>query len=153
MTTNMTAALLVGTASTVLLVYWFRYTSLLILSTKTSQDFSYEIAHAHELQFHEVRASLTAVSADRFDKLLSGIDHDYRLVSALLRNVETSENSACLEDVLLRIDFAGLKLAYRLSRPFSEQMARQALAEMTDVVAHFANSVGERSLALNSAGA
>jgi len=47
----MTVAIFVGTASIVLLVYWFRYTSLLILSTKTSQDFSFDIAHAHELQF------------------------------------------------------------------------------------------------------
>ena len=149
----MIVAILVGTASIALLVYWFRYTSLLILSTKTSHDFSYDIAHAHELQFHEARASLAAIPAGRFETLLSGIDHDFRLVSALLRNVEASENRACIEDVLLRIDFAGLKLAYSLSRPFSESIARTALTEMTDIVAHFANSVGERSMASNALGA
>ncbi len=133
-----------------LLLYWFRYSSLLILSTKTSQDFSYDIAHAHELQFHEMRASLAQTGANRFAALLSGIDHDYRLVSALLRNVESSESRACLEDIILRIDFAGLKLAHRLSQPFSEKIARQALAEMADVVAHFANAVGERSMASNA---
>jgi hypothetical protein len=149
----MTVAFIVGTASVVLLVYWFRYTSLLILSTKTSHDFSFDIAHAHELQFPEVRASLPSIGAARFGALLSGIDHDYRLVSALLRNVETSEKRACLEDIILRVDFIGLKLAYRLSAPFSEQMARRALTEMADVVAHFANAVGERSMATNSSAA
>ena len=149
----MTAAFIVGAASLILLGYWFRYTSLLILSTKTSQDFSYDIAHAHELQFHEVRASLSAVPSGRFDALLSGIDHDYRLVSALLRNVESPESGACLEDVILRIDFIGLKLAYRLSLPLSEKFARQALTEMADVVAHFANAVGERSMASHASAA
>jgi hypothetical protein len=146
----MLSAIFVGAASILLLGYWFRYTALLILSTKTSQDFSYDIAHAHELQFHEVRASLAEVPMSRFATLQSGLDHDYRLVSALLRNVETSESGACLEDVILRIDFIGLKLAYRLSLPFSENAARRALTEMADVVAHFANAVGERSMATNS---
>lgn len=144
----MTVAIIVGTASLVLLVYWFRYTSLLILSTKTSQDFSYDIAHTHELQFHEMRASLaTAAPSLRFAALHSGIDHDYRLVAALLRNVDSNESGANLEDVILRIDFVGLKLAYRLAQPFSENIARQALKEMADVVAHLANAVGERSMA------
>lgn len=147
----MTAAIFVASASFILLGYWFRYTSMLILSTKTSQDFSYDIAHAHELGFLDARASLATVPATRFDSLLSGIDHDYRLVSALLRNVDApaSESRATLEDAILRIDFIGLKLAYRLAMPFSENVARRALAEMSDVVAHFANSVGERSMASN----
>ena len=149
----MIVALFVGISSIVLLGYWFRYTSLLILSTKTCQDFSYDIAHTHELQFHEARAALASTSADRFAVLLSGLDHDYRLVSALLRNVECGESRACLEDVILRIDFVGLKVAYRLSLPFSENVARLALTEMSDVVAHFANSVGERSMAANGAAA
>jgi hypothetical protein len=149
----MTVAFLVGTASVVLLLYWFRYTSLLILSTKTSRDFSFDIANAHELQFHQFRASLAATPAGRFETLLSGIDHDFRLVSALLRNVEANEEGAFLEDVILRVDFIGMKLAYRLSQPFSEAMARRALSEMTDIVAHFANAVGERSMAANSSGA
>lgn len=149
----MTVAIFVGTASIVLLVYWFRYTSLLILSTKTSQDFSFDIAHAHELQFPEVRASLSAISADRFASLVSGIDHDYRLVSALLRNVESNDSGSFLEDAVLRIDYVGLKVAYQLSKPFSESIARTALTEMADVVAHFANAVGERSMAADGAGA
>jgi len=149
----MTVAIFVGTASIVLLVYWFRYTSLLILSTKTSQDFSFDIAHAHELQFPEVRASLSALPADRFSNLVSGIDHDYRLVSALLRNVESNDGGSFLEDAILRIDYVGLKVAFQLSKPFSETIARHALTEMADVVAHFANAVGERSMAADGSGA
>ena len=145
----MTAAIFVAGASIILLGYWFRYTSMLILSTKTSQDFSYDIAHAHELGFHEARAALATAPATRFDSLLSSIDHDYRLMSALLRNVEAPESRSTLEDAILRIDFIGLKLAYRLALPFSENIARRTLAEMSDVVAHFANSVGERSMASN----
>jgi hypothetical protein len=147
----MTVAVLVSVASILLLGYWFRYTSLLILSTKTSQDYSFDIAHAHELQFHQTRAALGNVAADRFGSLLSGIDHDYRLVSALLRNVNKPESRESLEDAILRLDFAGLKLAYWVASPFSEKVARLALAEMAEVVAHFANTVGERSMATNAA--
>ena len=48
-----------------------------------------------------------------------------------------------LEDAILRIDYVGLKVAFQLSKPFSETIARHALTEMADVVAHFANAVGE----------
>jgi hypothetical protein len=69
---------------------------------------------------------------------VSGIDHDYRLVSALLRNVESNDGGSFLEDAILRIDYVGLKVAFQLSKPFSETIARHALTEMADVVAHFA---------------
>lgn len=143
----MTVALIVGLSSLALLAYWFRYTSLLILSTKTSQNYSFDIARANELHFPEIRAAIGTVSPERFDGLMSGLDHDYRLISAMLRNVEPQANRDTLEDVILQMDFAGLRVAYWFSQRVSEETTRKILAEMSEVVTHFANAVGERSMA------
>ncbi|MCC6537151.1 MAG: hypothetical protein IT162_06350 [Bryobacterales bacterium] len=145
----MIVATAVGICSILLLAYWFRYTSLLILSTKTSQDYSYEIAHAHELQFHEVRESLPAVAPARLERLHSDIDHDFRLVTALLRNVRTSDRRVPVEDLILRLDYLALDIAFRFCR--SDALKRTLLTEMSDVVAYFANVVGERSMAAHQA--
>ncbi|MBM3794138.1 MAG: hypothetical protein FJW31_08715 [Acidobacteria bacterium] len=131
--------------SILLLAYWFRYTSLLILSTKTSQDYSFEIAHAHEFQFHEVRAALPLVEATRLERLRSDIDHDFRLVTALLRNLRSSDRRIPVEDLLLRLDYLALHAASRFCR--TDTCKRAMLAEVSDVVAYFANVVGERSMA------
>lgn len=147
----MIVAIAVGICSILLLAYWFRYTSLLILSTKTSQDYSYEIAHAHELQFHEVREALPLVESARLDRLRSDIDHDFRLVSALLRNVRTTDRRVPVEDLILRLDYLALHAAFRFCR--TDSCKRTMLAEMSDVVAYFANVVGERSMAAHQSNA
>lgn len=143
----MLVAVFVGLSSLALLVYWFRYTSLLILSTKTSYNYSFEIALTHELDFPQIRAGVLSATQDRFGVLASGLEHDYRLISAMLRNVQPQDNGELLEDVILRIDFAGLKLAYWVTQRLSEDKTRMILAEMSEIVTHFANAVGERSMA------
>lgn len=147
----MAVALFVGISSLVLLVYWFRYTSMLILSTKTSHNYSFEIALTHELDFPQIRAGLSSAEQERFGVLASGLDHDYRLISAMLRNVEPQDNGEFVQDVILQIDFAGLKLAYWLAQRLSEEHTRMILAEMSEIVTHFANAVGERSMAASAA--
>ena len=41
--------------SSILFVYWFRYTCLLILNTKTAQDFARQVAATNQLSFPDVQ--------------------------------------------------------------------------------------------------
>jgi hypothetical protein len=48
---------------------------------------------------------------------------------------------------MLRLDYRMMGIWYQISRHFSAQAARKALEEMTMVVAHMANAMGERCAA------
>ena len=56
-----------------------------------------------------------------------------------------------LEKRMLDIDYRLMRAWYRVSRSFSAAAARSALEEMSLVVAHFANSMGERAAAASAA--
>ena len=48
---------------------------------------------------------------------------------------------------MLQVDYRMMRAWYRVSRNLSPSVACRALEEMSQVVAHFANSMGERSAA------
>jgi hypothetical protein len=150
----MLASLLIIAISAVLFFYWFRYTCMLILSTKTSKDYAGEVAAANQLQFLEIQGALREDSRQGsdgtpLDRLLGALEHDYTLVSYLLRQAapltgEGELGDAPLEQYMLRLDFWAMRTWYRLTRPLSTSAARGALQEMSMVVGHFANAFGER---------
>jgi hypothetical protein len=54
---------------------------------------------------------------------------------------------ASLEKRMLEIDYRLMRAWYHVSRGFSAATARRAVEEMSLVVAHFANAMGERAAA------
>ena len=54
----MIASLLIIVVSTVLLIYWFRYTCLLILRTPTARDYASGLAAANRLMYPDVEGRL-----------------------------------------------------------------------------------------------
>ncbi len=138
---------LIIVVSVVLFCYWFRYTCVLILNTRTTKDFSEEIAAANNLQFAEVQAQLSASSVAELDRVQQSLERDYRVVTNLLKkagDVQVGEDS--LEEIMLRLDFQAMNALYSMSRHFSGSGARGALDEMSQIVAHFANVCGERAM-------
>ena len=134
------------TVSSVLMFgYWFRYTCLLMLSAKTARDYAREFAMANQLSFLDVQAQLRESNAD-FDGLRDALDRDYELISNLLQ----SANVSSLEDRILAFNYRMMRTWYGISRGFSNSTACRALEEMSQVVAHFANTYGEQ-LACTSA--
>src|ERR1035438_8003276 len=87
------ATTLVTMSSVALFGYWFRYTCLLILSTKTAQDYAAQVATANQLGFLEVRAQLQAASTN-LDGLCASLDRDYSVLSGLLKHAGSLEQSA-----------------------------------------------------------
>lgn len=137
--------------SLLLFLYWFRYSCLLILSTKTAKDYTTQVARANQLEFASIRAHLRyADGPETLDPLRQSLERDYRLLTGLLSHAAQFQlGSLSIEQRMLMIDYQVMRLTYRLSNLFSQSgYARQSLEEMADIVAHLANAMGERSAAL-----
>jgi len=136
---------IVTAGSLLLFGYWFRYTCLLILSAKTTRDFAGEVAAANQLGFLEVQTQLRE-SAVNLDSLRDSLDRDYALLNALLNQVDdASFEGSSLEQRMLALNYRVMRAWYRVSSTFSPAAARKALEEMSMVVAHFANAMGQQS--------
>lgn len=132
-------------ASSLLFVYWFRFTCLLILSAKTAQDYAANVAAAHHLSFPAIQTKLAAASIGEFDGLKDMLDRDYALVLQLMSTMDAGKSG--IEEKMLSVHYFLTGVWYRTSTRFSETYGRQALEQMSQVVAHFANAVGEASAA------
>jgi hypothetical protein len=136
------------TASSVLLfAYWFRYTCLLILSARTTRDYAASVAQANQLGFLNVQARLQEGALD-LDVLKTALDRDYEVVTYLLKHASNAvDGEDSMEKRMLEINYRLMNGLYSVSRKFSPTVAARAIEEMSQVVAHFANSMGERASA------
>ena len=142
----MLVSILIIGVSFALFLYWFRYTCLLILSAKTSRDYAAHIASANQLTFRETRDSLMDDSAlAPLDHIRQSLDRDYRLLTYLLRHGASEvAPGRSLENRILMIDFRLMSVWFNLTHRVSTERARFALLEMTSIVGHLANTMGER---------
>ncbi len=137
----------ITTSSAALFAYWFRYTCLLILSAKTTRDYAAPVATANQLSFVQVQSALRETSTD-LEKLKEALDRDYKVLTYLLKNAANpSSGYTAIEDRMLEVDYKLMRVWYGISRRLSPLAARRALDEMSNVVAHFANAMGERAVA------
>lgn len=127
-------------------LYWFRYTCLLILSTRRVRNYTRVVAEANGLNFLQTRTDLATVDSGGLDQLHQSLDRDYELITYLLRHAGSyNAGGQTFEQFLLRLDYQLMRLWYRLVRSASNSLARRALFEMSSVVGHLANAMGERS--------
>jgi hypothetical protein len=148
------ATIIITASSALLFGYWFRYTCLLILSAKTTRDYACDFAAANQLSFLDVEAQLRSGNAtdSDMDGLRRAIDHDYAVVTYLLDHVSAkSSGTDSVEFRMLEINYRVMGAWYAVSKRFSSTTAMKALEEMTMVVAHFANTMGERAEAAAAA--
>jgi hypothetical protein len=137
--------LILTVGSALLFVYWFRYTCLLIVSAKTAYDYASEVAAANQLSFREVQSQLRQ-GAVELDALHASLARDYDMVTYLLKHAAQSSNEeSSLEARMLQMNYRVTGAWYQVSRRFSSTFARQALEEMSLVIGHFANVMGERA--------
>jgi hypothetical protein len=146
-------ATVVITASSVLLfAYWFRYTCLLILSAKTARDYTSDVACSNSLVFPEVQAELKQSASPDLDKLRAALERDYQVVRQMMKYMpSTREAQSALETQMLAINFRLMGTWYQVTRHVSGSTAARALGEMSMVVAHFANVMGEQAASAASA--
>lgn len=140
------ATVIITVSSVVLFAYWFRYTCLLILSAKTARDYTSDIAYSNKLGFPEVQAQLKQSGSPDLDRLRAALDQDYKVVRQLLKFMpKTEEGPSSVETQMLAINYRLMGAWYQVSRHFSGNIAARALDEMSMVVAHFANVMGEQA--------
>lgn len=138
---ELVATVTITVSSVLLFGYWFRYTCLLILSAKTTRDFAGEVAAAHQLGFLEVQSQLRANAVD-LGPLCDALDRDYLV---LARVMQQGNVSSSVEKRMLAINYKLTRACYRVSSHVSAAAARRALDEMSMMVAHFANVMGEQA--------
>ena len=136
--------ILIG-VSLALFAYWFRYSCILILRTRTAEDFALEVGRANGLSFLQVRGAMEAEGSPDLDELFNALDRDYNVITQLMEKLSSSEDENVLETKLLKANFRISQMWFRASRSFGLRSAKTALTEMTDTVAHFANSFGQLS--------
>ena len=143
---ELAVTLIVTVSSALLFGYWFRYTCLLILSAKTARDYARDVAQANQMNFLTVQAQLREQGAADFDRLHASLDRDYAVITYLIQHASGSEGIG-IEDRMLQLNYRLMGAWYRLSNRFSPEAARRALDEMSTIIAHFANTMGERAVA------
>jgi hypothetical protein len=139
--------ILIIAGSVLLFGYWFRYTCLLILSAKTTRDYAGEVARANQLSFLEVQAQLRAEDGVDLAGLNAALDRDFALVTYLIQNAAGGNAEFRVEDRMLQLNYRFTQFLFKSVGRFSPDMAKYALDEMSMVVSHFANAMGERASA------
>jgi len=147
----MLASVLIIGISTILFLYWFRYTCALILSTKTAKDYTRQVAATNQLCFLAVQEAL-ADQPLNLEPLRESLDQDYKVVTYLNRNTGEAD-TLVLEQWMLKADFHLMRGWYSVVRSVSEGQARGALGEMAQIVGHFANAFGERTATASASAA
>lgn len=146
--TELIATVIITTSSAALFAYWFRYTCMLILSAKTTRDYAADVASANQLGFLQVQTALRDRASADLDTLKDSLDRDYAVLSYLLKHASSpSDADDAIEKRMLAINYRLMGAWYSTARRFSPAAAHSALQEMATVVAHFANSMGERAIA------
>jgi hypothetical protein len=140
--------LLTVALSCCLLVYWFRYACLLILTARSAQDYATAVAQANALQFPQIQQKLEGAAAagrSHLDALQRALDRDYKLLVWLMRHgAEFQVAGRQVEHKMLLLDYQLMRAWYACSKRMSLRRGRNALEEMVHIVRHFAGMMGER---------
>ncbi len=138
-------SVLVITFSLALFLYWFRYSCILILRTRTTTDFGKSFVEGSGLSFDQIQRELESggSSAD-LEAFRRCLERDYAFLAALLsRAPGVTEQFSQLEQVMLQADYRVMQIWDDASRRLLRQPSRRAIAEMSAIVAFFANVAGE----------
>lgn len=127
-----------------LLVCWFRYSCLLLLGTRTSQDYSNHVVQASRLTLAEIQTRLDSAGHPR--ELLDcreALERDYRVVRTLIHQTPSRQITLSSEErTLLRVDYEILRLWNDFSCHCFGRPSRSALREISSIVRCFANAAG-----------
>jgi hypothetical protein len=138
----MLASILIIVCSLVLLVYWFRYSCLLLIrGYKVSSE---PMPAASRFRLAEVQNALKLGEA--LDPLHEALRRDYQLLMYLVEHA-SGLGLESFEDRLLVLDYRIMQIWYGLVRALFPAQARQALSEMASVLAILADRMRSQARA------
>ena len=135
----MFVTILILAISFTLLVYWFRFCCLGLLRNSTRER---SAVLEDRFNFPAVRERL--VTESDLEPLHRSLDHDYRIVSYLLRHASDLGGQS-LEHRLLLLDYRLMQLWYWLTRSAAPEQARKALSERVAILGCLAQKMGEHA--------
>jgi hypothetical protein len=135
----MIASILILAFSAVLLVYWFRYSCVLLLRSA---------AERNHVPMTEDRFNIGMVldrvrTARDLGPLERALDRDYHMLSYLLKHAADLE-LASIENRMLILDYKLMRVWYRLTRTIAPDQSRKALTEMASVLGAVARQTGQQ---------
>ena len=143
--TEIIATSIITLGSLLLFFFWFRYICVLVLSARPTRDYAIAAARANQLSFPGVQAMLRTPEQADLEEIRRMLDRDFALLTYVLKHVANPPAGvAAVEKRILELDYWLMQAWYGASSRVSPIAARRALGEMCAVVAHFANSLGER---------
>src|SRR5882724_3608719 len=136
----MIASILILMFSAVLVVYWFRYSCVLLLrnAAERAQQPLTDERFSIKLVLERVRTE------QHLDTLERALDRDYHMLTYLLKHAADLE-LASIENRLLILDYRLMRLWYRITLTIAPTQALKALAEMASARAAVAGQGGQQS--------
>ena len=138
----MIASIVVIVFSCALVLYWFRYTCILLVRNGAEEVRAASAAVQNSFSFSEVQKGLLANS--ELDPLHHSLQRDYRVLSYLVSHASGLE-LASWEERLLVWDYKLLGCWYAVTRTAAPEQARGALTEMAAVLGILAGRIGQRA--------
>jgi hypothetical protein len=138
----MIASFLIIGFSFVLLVYWFRYSCILVLRAHAERVVPASAVSDIRFCFAEVQASLK--TAPELDPLHLALQRDREILVYLLQHAAGLSLDS-FEDRLLVLDYKVMQWWYGLTRLAAPQQARRALYEMASILNVLAQKMGEQA--------
>lgn len=137
----MLVSILIAAVSFGLLLYWFRYSCILLLRNSLEETRTAVVEHS-PFSFRQVREQLRGV--DPVDGFERALERDYRMLTYLIGHAHGLDLNS-VEDRLLVLDYRVMQMFYRVTRSAAPESARRALAEMADVLSVLAGRLDERA--------
>jgi hypothetical protein len=138
----MIASFLIIGFSLLLLLYWFRYSCILLLRSQVERTASASAVPDTRFCFAEVQARLRTTEV--LDPLHLSLQRDYKILIYLLQH-GAGLSLESFEDRLLVLDYKVMQWWYRLTKVASPQQARRALYEMASILNVLAQKMSEQA--------
>jgi hypothetical protein len=138
----MIASVLIMLFSVALLVYWFRYSCILLLRSQIEAAEGITDLQEDRFGIGELRARLD--TEPELDPLHASLQRDYEVLTYLFQHAAGLELRS-FEDRILVIDYRLMQWRYRLTKSLAPDQAREALKEMATVMGILAGKLGQRA--------
>jgi hypothetical protein len=138
----MVASIVVIVVSVGLLLYWFRYTCILLIRNGADEVRVSSAAVQNSFSFGEVQDRL--LSEAELDPLHRSLQRDYQVLTYLVRHASGVE-LANWEERLLVWDYKLMRFWYAITRAAAPEQARAALTEMASILGILAGRIGQRA--------
>jgi hypothetical protein len=135
----MVSSVFIVAISAVLLVYWLRYSCVMLLHGAQERSGTLTVADERFSAFSVLERLKTEADLAPLERAL---ERDYRVVTYIIEHA-TDLELASIENKLLVLDYRLMRLWSRLTRSLAPQQSRKALSEMASVLRVLALQMGQ----------